>query len=41
MGFPTLNAKKYAPTTKVTPTYYKASSLNRLLTSSIIELTNP
>jgi hypothetical protein len=41
MGFPTSNAKKYAPTTKVTPTCYKASSLNRLLTSSIAELINP
>jgi hypothetical protein len=41
MGFLTLNVKKYAPTTKVTPTYYKTSLLNRLLTSSVIELINP
>ena len=40
MGFLTLNAKKYAPTTKITPTYYKTSLLNKLPTSSIIELIN-
>jgi hypothetical protein len=41
MGFPTLNAKKYVPITKVTPICYKTSLFNRLLTSSIAELINP
>ena len=41
IGFPTSNAKKYAPTTKITPTYYKTSLLNGLLTSSVVELINP
>ena len=41
MGFLTLNAKKYIFTTKVTPTCYKASLLNGLLTSSVAELINP
>ena len=41
MDFLALNAKKYAPTTKISPTYCKTSLLNGLPTSSIIELVNP